>query len=85
MIPVTKEEARLLRELYPEYKVTRTMVQDSKRHHYYATEDERMMRAIADTNDAAAEIVARIDKERELRRKRLNQQRGRSHGGSRET
>ena len=37
------------------------------------------------TNDAAAEIVARIDKERELRRKRLNQQRGRSHGGSRET
>lgn len=84
MIPVTKEEARLLRELYPEYKVTRTMVQDSKRHHYYATEEEGMMRAIADTNDAAAEIVARIDKERELRRKRLNQLRGRSHGGNRE-
>ena len=45
MIPVTKEEAKLLRELYPEYKVTRTMVQDSKRHHYYATEHEGMMRA----------------------------------------
>ncbi len=63
MIPVTKEEAKLLRELYPEYKVTRTMVQDSKRHHYYATEHEGMMRAIASTNYAAAEIVARIDKE----------------------
>lgn len=76
MIPVTKEEARLLRELYPEYKVARTMRQDSKRHHYYATESESMMRAIADTNQAAAEIVARIDRERELKRKRLIQQRG---------
>ena len=71
MIPVTKEEAKLLRELYPEYKVTRTMVQ---RHHYYATEHEGMMRAIASTNYAAAEIVARIDKERSIRRKRLERQ-----------
>lgn len=84
MIPVTKEEARILRGLYPDFKVTRTMVQDSKRHHYYATEEEGMMRAIAKTNDAAAEIVARIDKERELRRKRFSQQRGRYHGSSRE-
>ena len=74
MIPVTKEEAKLLRELYPEYKVTRTMVQDSKRHRYYATEHEGMMRAIASTNYAAAEIVARIDKERAIRRKRLERQ-----------
>ena len=74
MIPVTKEEAKLLRELYPEYKVTRTMVQDSKRHHYYATEHEGKMRAIASTNYAAAEIVARIDKERAIRRKRLERQ-----------
>lgn len=64
MIPVTKEEARILRELYPEYKVTRTMMQDSKRHHYYATESEGNMRAIASTNHLAAEIVARIDRER---------------------
>lgn len=61
MIPVTKQEAHLLRELFPEYKVTRTMRQDSKRHHYYATEDEEMMRAIASTNDAAAKIVAQRD------------------------
>lgn len=76
MIPVTKEEARILRELYPEYKVTRTMMQDSKRHHYYATESEGNMRAIASTNHFAAEIVARIDREREIRRKRIIQQRG---------
>ena len=66
MIPVTKEEARILRELYPEYKVTRTMMQDSKRHHYYATESEGNMRAIASTNH----------REREIRRKRIIQQRG---------
>lgn len=76
MIPVTKEEARLLRELFPDYKVTRTMRQDSKRHHYYATESEEMMRVIAGTNDAAAEIVARIDRSRELKRKRMNRQGG---------
>ena len=75
MIPVTKEESRILRELYPEYKVTRTMMQDSKRHHY-ATESEGNMRAIASTNHLAAEIVARIDREREIRRKRIIQQRG---------
>lgn len=76
MIQVTKEEARVLRELYPEYKVTRTMKQDSSRHHYYATEAEGMMRAIASTNSAAAAIVARIDRERELNRKRHERQRG---------
>lgn len=80
MIPVTKEEARILRELYPEYRVVRTMVQDSKRHHYYAVESEGNMRAIATTNDLAAEIVARIDRERELRRKRIASERGKSNG-----
>lgn len=76
MIPVTKEEACMLRELYPEYTITRTMRQDSKRHHYYATESEPMMRAIANTNHAAAEIVARIDRAQELKRKRMIQERG---------
>ena len=76
MIPVTKEEARVLRELYPEYKVARTMVQRSKRHRYYATEKEGMMRAIMDTNQRAAEIVSRIDRQREIRQKRQQQYRG---------
>lgn len=76
MIRVTKEEARKLRELYPDHKVVRTMVQRSKRHIYYATEREDMMRSIAKTNDAAAAIVARLDRERELRRKRAAWQAG---------
>lgn len=53
--------------------------EDSKRHHYYATEHEGMMRAIADTNYAAANIVAQIDKERALRKKRAELQ-GRKYG-----
>ncbi len=75
MIPVTKEEAKILAELYPEYKITRTMLGRSKRHRYYATEYEGMMRVIADTNAYAAEIVERIDQERELRKKRQEQKR----------
>lgn len=74
MIPVTKDEARILRELYPEYGVTRTMVQDSKRHHYFATESEELMRAIASTNHRAAELVAQFDREKELNRQRLIRQ-----------
>lgn len=71
MIRVTKEEARKLRELYPDYKVVRTMIQRSGRHIYYATERDDMMRSIAKTNDVAAAIVAQSDRDRELRRKRL--------------
>lgn len=70
MIRVTKDEAHLLRKLFPAYKVTRTMVQDSKRHHYYATEHEELMRAISGTNPEAAEIVARIDRARQLNHQR---------------
>lgn len=70
MIQITKDEACLLRQLYPEYKITRTMVQDSKRHHYYATEAEVVMRAIASTNQEAADKVEQIDRARRLNRQR---------------
>lgn len=76
MIRVTKEEARKLRELYPDYKVVRTMIQRSRRHIYYATERDDMMRSIAKTNDAAAAIVVQNDRDRELRRKRLEDRAG---------
>ena len=70
MIHITKSEALLLRELFPEYTVTRTMTQDSKRHHYYATEAEELMRAIADTNQRAAELTAEFDRIQQLKRQR---------------
>ena len=59
MIPVTKEEAKLLRELYPEYTVKIDVAES--------------------TNYAAANIVAQIDKERALRKKRAELQ-GRKYG-----
>lgn len=74
MIPVTKDEARILRELYPEYRVARTVAQDSKRHHYFATEKEELMRAIASTNHRAAEFVAQFEREKEWNRQRLIRQ-----------
>ncbi len=80
MIPVTKDEARILRKLYPDYPVTRTMVQDSKRHHYFAAEKEELMRAIADTNHKAAEIILQIDRERMLRHQRMTAQGAQYHG-----
>lgn len=82
MIQVTKDEACILRKLFPSYRIVRTMVQDSKRHHYYATEAEEMMRAIAATNYAAAEIVNRIDKEKELRQQQIIQQGSFYDGGN---
>lgn len=70
MIPVTKEEKELIARLYPQYRVARTMRQDSKRHHYYAVEVECVMRAIANSNSQAADIVAGIDKRRSLEKSR---------------
>lgn len=76
MIPITKEEKQFLAKAFPEYKYPRTMKHDSKRHHYYCTEAEHLMRAIADTNAAAAEIVRELDKRRRPM-KRNNKQGGR--------
>lgn len=66
MIPITKEEKELLSSLYPGYRYPRTMKNDSKRHHYYCTEDERLMRAIANSNDRAAAVVREIDRQQKL-------------------
>lgn len=66
MIPITKEEKQKLEMLYPQYQYPRTMKQDSKRHHYYCTESEELMRAIADSNFRAAERVKEFDKRRAL-------------------
>lgn len=72
MIKVTKQEATLLRNLFPEFKVARTMIHDSKRHHYYAVEDEDVMRAISDTNTTAAEIIKKIDENKNSRFERVS-------------
>ena len=52
------------------------MKQDSKRHHYFCTESEELMRAIADSNEAAAERVKEFDRQRALREARKKNQSG---------
>lgn len=81
MIPITKEEKELLVKAFPPYKppfyrFPRTMKQDSKRHHYFCTESEELMRAIAGSNSRAAELVKEFD-----RRKRLRETRRKMWGG----
>lgn len=62
MIPITKEERELLGRMFPHEKFPRTMVHDSHRHHYYCTEREDMLRAIAGSNDKAAEILIEMER-----------------------
>ncbi len=66
MISITKQEKDLLVNLFPHYKFPRTMKQDSKRHHYFCTESEELMRPIAGSNSAAAELVREFDRQRAL-------------------
>lgn len=73
MIQISAKEKQILEKLYPEYSYPRTMKHDSKRHHYFCTESEKLMRAIADTNFQAAEMIREYDRRKalaEARRKR---------------
>lgn len=70
MIPITKEEKDLLVKVFPKEKFPRTMRQDSKRHHYFCTESEELMRAIAGSNSRASEMVKEFDRRRQLREAR---------------
>jgi len=76
VISITKQEKDLLVKLLPHYKFPRTMKQDSKRHHYFCTESEELMRPIADSNSAAAERVKEFDRQRALREARRKSQSG---------
>lgn len=46
MIAITAEEKKIIHEQYPEVHIVRTMKQDSKRHHYYMTEDKKPMKLL---------------------------------------
>lgn len=46
MIAITADEKKIIREKYPEVHIVRTMKQDSKRHHYYMTEDKKPMKLL---------------------------------------
>lgn len=82
MISITKEEKELLVKLYPRYKYPRTMKQDSKRHYYFCTESEELMRAISQSNEQAAQFVKEIDQRRALRKEQAEHQRKVRHGSN---
>ena len=88
MIPITKAEKDLLVKAFPPYKppfyrFPRTMKQDSKRHHYFCTESEELMRAIASSNSRAAQLVEELDRQRKLREERKRLWDGGTNGSSR--
>ena len=88
MIPITKAEKDLLVKAFPPYKppfyrFPRTMKQDSKRHHYFCTESEELMRAIASSNSRAAQLVEEFDRQRKLREERKRLWDGGTNGSSR--
>lgn len=85
MIQITKEEKELLVKLYPHYKYPRTMKQDSKRHHYFCTESEELMRAIAHSNAQAAQFVENLDRQRAMRKSQKEYQRKVNNGNTRTT
>lgn len=66
MIAITASEKKTILERYPHIHIVRTMKQDSKRHHYFCTESEELMRPIAGSNSAAAELVREFDRQRAL-------------------
>lgn len=47
MIAITAEEKKIIHEQYPDVHIVRTMKQDSKRHHYYMTEDKKPMKLLS--------------------------------------
>ena len=88
MIPITKAEKDLLVKAFPPYKppfyrFPRTMKQDSKRHHYFCTESEELMRAIASSNSRAALLGVEFDRQRKLREERKRLWDGGTNGSSR--
>lgn len=83
MIQITKEEKVLLAKMFPREKFPRTMAGDSKRHHYFCTESEELMRPIAGSNSCAAELVKEFDRQRQLRETRRKMWDGGTNGGFR--
>lgn len=76
VISITKKEKDKLVKLFPPnkppyYRFPRTMKQDSKRHHYFCTEAEELVRVIADSNAQAAELTKKFDQMRALREARM--------------
>ncbi len=59
MIAITAEEKKIIHEQYPDVHIVRTMKQDSKRHHYYMTEDKKPMKLLRKLRDTGYNYTAK--------------------------
>ena len=58
MIAITAEEKKIIHEQYPDVHIVRTMKQDSKRHHYYMTEDKKPMKLLRKLREGGINYTA---------------------------
>ena len=47
MLPINKEEKDAILKRFKGAGITRTMVNDSKRHHYYVVEDKKILQFLS--------------------------------------
>lgn len=59
MIAITADEKKIIHEQYPEVHIVRTMKQDSKRHHYYMTEDKKPMKILRKLRESGYTYTAK--------------------------
>ncbi len=59
MIAITADEKKIIHEQYPEVHIVRTMKQDSKRHHYYMTEDKKPMKLLRELRKTGCHYAAK--------------------------
>ena len=59
MIAITAEEKKIIHAQYPEVHIVRTMKQDSKRHHYYMTEDKKPMKLLRKLRETGCQYTAK--------------------------
>lgn len=73
MIAITAEEKKTIHERYPEVHIVRTMRQDSKRHHYYMTEDRKPMALLRKLREAGVVYTekGRVDNRPKQKKRRV--------------
>lgn len=54
MVAITAQEKKIITERCPRAYIVRTMRHDSKRHHYYMTEDGAAMRVLRELRGSGA-------------------------------
>lgn len=59
MIAITADEKKIIHEQYPDVHIVRTMKQDSKRHHYYMTEDKKPMKLLRRLRETGCHYAAK--------------------------